>query len=406
MTLPTWEQAADQLAQLALPRTFQTHEVGPSIIGHVLAEDVRSVSPNPRFRMSAMDGWAIHLDDLGQGSNGVAIGNTVLAGMEATELMTGTTCAVMTGAPVPSSTAAVIPVEDGHEKDGRLYWDTPLRQGQHIRKQGEDFDTNQIILPTGTKLTPQHMVVLRTAGVQQVKVLKPVAITLIQTGNELAAADAPLGAASVWESTRECLVSSMQKLGPHHVTCRQVPDTQNALKTVVQQALTDGTSLIITTGGVSKGVADHVPDVAKALGATIVLHRLAMKPAKPLLVAIFPSGAILVGLPGNPVSQLIALQAAVFPLLLGQPMLRGMMMIKATLTDPCSGKTGFRTFIRGCISVSEKGHLQVQPLGGNESHRVANLATCNGWLHVVGDHAAGSLIDVSPFMETVWRLTA
>jgi molybdopterin biosynthesis enzyme len=67
---------------------------------------------------------------------------------------------------------------------------------------------------------------------------------------------------------------------------------------------------------------------------------------------------------------------------------------------------GFRTFIRGCLSVSDQGHLQVQPLSGNESHRVANLATCNAWLHVTGDHAAGSLIEVSPLLANTWRLTA
>jgi molybdopterin molybdotransferase len=376
------------------------------LLGQVLAEDVLAESSNPRFAMSAMDGWAIHPDDMNAGAGGLTVAGTVLAGMEAPKLEAGTTCAVMTGAPVPSQAAAVIPVEDVREDAGKLFWDVPLRDGQHIRAQGEDFKQGQLILPPGTRLLPQHLVLLRTAGVRQVKVLAPVAINLIQTGNELVEINKNLTAGSVYESTRDCLISTLNALGQHRMTCQQVQDTKEALKTALQQALGAGVQLILTTGGVSKGVADHVPDVAKALGATLMLHRLAIKPAKPLLVATFPSGAVLVGLPGNPISQLVALQAVVFPLLMGKPMLQGMSTIKATLTEPCAGKIGFRTFIRGRASVGEDGRLLVQPLTGNESHRVANLATCNAWLHVVGDHAAGSLLEVSPLLSTEWRLTS
>lgn len=404
MALSTWEQAAESLAHLHLSRTSQYCDVGMGLLGQVLAEDVLAESSNPRFAMSAMDGWAIHAKDINAGVGGLTIAGTVLAGMAAPNLKAGTTCAIMTGAPVPSQTAAVIPVEDVREQEGKLFWDIPLRAGQHIRAQGEDFKHNQPILPQGTRLLAQHLVLLRTAGVRQVKVLAPVAINLIQTGNELVEIDKNLAAGSVYESTRDCMVSALHQLDKCLITSQQVQDTKEALQAAMQQALDAGVQLILTTGGVSKGVADHVPDVAKALDATIVLHRLAIKPAKPLLIARFPNGAILVGLPGNPISQLVALQAVVFPLLMGKPMLQGMNTIKATLTNPCAGKIGFRTFIRGRTSVGEDGRLLVQPLTGNESHRVANLATCNAWLHVVGDHAAGSLIEVSPLLSTEWRL--
>lgn len=402
--LPTWHEAAQRLAHLKLPQTSIRKPLDATLVGRVLAEDVTAFSPNPRFRMSAMDGWAIHPEDMEAGSKRLVIQDTVLAGMAAPTLRPGTTCAVMTGAPVPHETCAVIPVEDAEASDGTLTWQDLLKAGQNIREQGEDFAEGQMLLHVGTVLYPQHLVLLRTAGIQEVDVYQASRVSLIQTGNELAEGDHPLHEGSVYESTRECIVESLRKLGPHPLTCQQVRDEKDSLSRAIGQALEDGNDLILTTGGVSKGVADHVPEVVKALGGDIVLHRLAIKPGKPLLVARFPSGAILVGLPGNPMAQLLACQAAVFPLLQGKPMLTGMMTAPATLLEPCKGKETFRTFLRGVVFVSAQGQLVVRPLAGNDSHRVRNLATCNAWLHATGSHAEGSLIEVSPFMDTQWRL--
>lgn len=402
--LPTWHEAAQRLAHLRLPQTSIRKPLDATLVGRVLAEDVTAFSPNPRFRMSAMDGWAVGLNDMEFGSKGLVIQDTVLAGMAAPALRPGTTCAVMTGAPVPRETCAVIAVEDAEASDGTLTWRGSLKVGQNIREQGEDFAEGQIVLPVGTMLCPQHLVLLRTAGIQEVDVYQGSRVSLIQTGNELAGGDHPLHESSVYESTRECLIESLRKLGPHPLTCRQVRDEMDSLSRAIGQALEDGNDLILTTGGVSKGEADHVPEVVKALGGDIILHRLAIKPGKPLLVARFPSGAILVGLPGNPLAQLLACQAAVFPLLQGKPMLTGMFTVPAILLEPCKGKETFRTFLRGEVSVSPRGKLVVRPLAGNDSHRVNNMATCNAWLHVAGTHAEGSLIEVSPFMDTQWRL--
>ncbi|WP_040498886.1 molybdopterin molybdotransferase MoeA [Hyphomicrobium zavarzinii] len=402
--LTSWEDASKRLEGLRVDVPATKEVVGPSVIGGRLAEDIRAKVSNPPFRMSAMDGWAVPVCCLDKGETGLVIGTTVLAGMEAPGLAAGKTCAVMTGAPVPVEAGAVIPVEDARVEEGRLYWKDKLTEGQNIRAAAEDFAFGDVLLKAGTTIAPHHLLMLRAGGVGTVSICGRIPVALIQTGDELCNGVARKPGFSVYESTRACLLHWLRKLGGGRVAWSEVHDTQGGLRKALEDTLAEGQRLIVTTGGVSKGVADFVPAVAASLGGEVLLHRLAIKPSKPLLVVRFPNGAVLVGLPGNPVSQVLGLQAVVAPLLRCLQPLKGMETHKAKLEDECGGRTGFRTFLRAVVRVSAEGRLVVRPLSGNESHRVSNLADCNAWIHVTGRHEAGSLVEVSPFVDTHWNL--
>lgn len=388
-TLCSWNDAVRLLHDIRLSSQIETVPLRHAL-GRRLAAPVYALSDSPRFRASAMDGWALQGDDLRDDRQGLTVTGSVLAGHPPLPLRRGETFAVMTGAPLPTEAAGVIPVEHARAEDGKLTWDTEAST-RHIREQGEDFRTGHPLLDQGVRISATHTLLLASAGVGHCDVFCKPTVALLTTGDELQAEPGPYG---IYDGTTTCLQALIAETGGDLRATAHLHDDLPATVAVLDQHLRAGTGLILTTGGVSKGMADFIPQAVTLLGGSVRLHRLAIKPAKPLLVATFPNGTVLVGLPGNPISQLVAFYLAVAPLLRGRAPL-DIDLHAARVGSDIEAKTGMLTFLRADLRC-ETTRLLAHVLPAQESHRVSNLATMQGWVLARGPLRAGETVDVLP----------
>lgn len=388
--LCSWEEAVALLRELRVKPKIVNVTLEQAI-GRRLAASVLAVSDYPRFRSSAMDGWALRAEDLQAGRQELIIAGRILAGDAPIGFGTGETVAVMTGAPLPPEAAGVVPAEYVTEQDGKLMWDTLAVSG-HIRAQGEDFGTSQLLLEADTLLTATGAMLLASAGVKQCTVYEKPQVAVLKSGDEVSSEPGPYG---IFDGTSACLKALIESSGGQLVSEVFMPDDLNKTIQAVENNVSNKIDIIITTGGVSQGVVDFIPKAVEALGGQIHLHRLAIKPAKPLLVATFPSGTILLGLPGNPVSQLVAFAIAALPLLQGRASLE-ITPTKARLTGDAKAKGPLLTFLRAQAAV-EDCVFTARVLSGQESHRVSNLAEANAWVLAHGPLSHGDTVDVLPF---------
>lgn len=389
-SLCTWPDAVAKLRNVRLGRTTENLPLEQAI-GHHLAAPVAAESDYPRFRSSAMDGWALHPDDLKDANQNLRVAGEILAGQNPLPLKRGECLRVMTGAPLPEEAGGVVPVEYAHIAEDKLVWDTdaPTR---NIRERAEDIRHGERLMEKDQCLTPTRAMLLASAGVQTCAVYAKPTVALLKSGDEIQAQPGPYG---IFDSTTACLQSLVTANGGHLHAPQSLPDDLSHTIAALSQQVEDGVSLILTTGGVSKGVADFIPQAVEHLGGTIHLHRLAIKPAKPLLLATFPNGTVLVGLPGNPLSQLVAYALAVVPLLVGRAPL-DITTHQARLGSEVLLKGNLLTFLRSEFLL-ENGRLVAHVLPSQESHRVSNLTQANGWILAHGTLAAGETVQILPF---------
>lgn len=301
---------ADRLAPIG------TESVGLSeAAGRILAEAVVADRPSPPCDVSAMDGYAIRLEDLGMGRLPVA--GEVIAGGEPPPLPPRAVLRIFTGAPIPPGCDAVVPREDVRELSDAIVLPEAfaLELGRHIRRRGENGQAGEIVVGPGTAISAGAAGALAAFGVSRPKVHRRVRVAILITGNEVHRPDAEVRPWQIRDSNGPALAAMLAPLpyielqGPRHV-----PDDPTALRTAAERLAGDADALLFT-GGVSMGDYDFVPDVLRAMGCEIVFHKLPIRPGKPVLGAVGPQGQAIVGLPGNPVSALITARRIAVPLL-------------------------------------------------------------------------------------------
>ncbi|RMH93788.1 molybdopterin molybdenumtransferase MoeA [Lysobacter pythonis] len=377
--------------------------------GRVLAEDVRATHALPPFDNSAMDGFGLRV------AAGVVPAGTALpvsarlaAGDGATVLAPGSACEIMTGARVPAGCDSVVPVEqvdvldrdaDGVPRTIRLCAD--VAQGQHVRRAGEDVAAGAILAPAGAWVTPALAMLLRGAAAHRVPVARRPRAALLNTGRELVDDERPLREGEIRNTNGPYLEARLREAGAEVVLRETVGDETMAFVEALGRALAAGAEVIVSTGAVSMGHYDFIPDALVAMGARIHFHKLRMRPGKPLLFAQLPGGALCFGLPGNPVSSAVGLRFFVEPALrrmLGMPAERPLML---PLAAPVAGKPGFTRYHKADVGIDGGGQARVHSLHGQESFRIRPLALANAWLELP-ESAEG--FD-SGVLAPVWPLT-
>lgn len=253
-----------------------------------------------------MDGYAVRLGDLASlEERSLPVSGTALAGSPPLELTAGTTCRVMTGAPVPLGTEAVIRREDMEEQVGSVRLLVPastIRDGENIRRRGENATTGDTLLEVGQRLGPQQLALIASVGRTQLSVFRPVRVAVATTGDELAEAGRAIENWEIRDSNGPLLESWLGGAG--WVECVErtaVADRLERIEQTVARMLETADALLLT-GGVSAGDADYVPEALRRCGVEIVFHRLPLRPGKPVLGGVGPAGQLVLGLPGNPVS--------------------------------------------------------------------------------------------------------
>lgn len=284
--------------------------------GRVLAQALSSPAELPVFDNSAMDGFALPTAGRGAtaGSEHV-IGGSVAAGEDAGGIAAGHAWEIMTGAGLPAGADAVVPIEQvdvlAHDgpRPSRIRLRTDLRAGQHIRRRGEDVALHDRVIAAGTVLRAAHLMLLAALGCARVQVVRRPRVALIATGRELVGDPAQLlQPGQIRDGTSSYLLSQLRAAGAEVVWHGQVGDDAAGFDPALAQARNAGADVILSTGAVSRGRYDFVPDALARHGAAVLFHKVAVRPGKPVLLARFEDGVLYVGLPGNPMASAAGLR--------------------------------------------------------------------------------------------------
>lgn len=269
--------------------------------GRILAEPTTADRDYPPFNRSAMDGFAIKSEDLGEINSFDIIGSLHAGDASSFELTAGKALKIMTGAPVPESANAVIRIEDCIINENSVSFSiNEVKPFNNISKQGEDASKGGVVLKEGTKIGHAEWSLLATVGHSQVSVFVKPKIAILTTGSELRLPNETVAPHQIRESNSFVLKGLLKRLDFEVETCELVHDDRELLTSRFTSVMDH--DIIILTGGVSMGDADYVPEILSKNGISKVFHKVAIKPGKPIWFGQKENGPTVFGLPGNPLS--------------------------------------------------------------------------------------------------------
>ncbi len=378
-----------------------------SALGRVLSEDVAAERGNPPWDNSAMDGYALRSEETrGAGKDSPVtlkvIYDLPAGGTPKGPVGKGEAVRIMTGAPVPEGADAVVMVERTQARGGEVLIFEETRHGANVRKSGEDFGAGELVIKKGAVVRPAEILMLATIGKAEVKVWKRPRAAVLSTGDELTPIDVPPSPGQITNSNGYAISALVEDAGAEAVNLGIARDTKESLTDKLAEAVKY--DCIITSGGVSVGDYDFVKDVLRELGSEMKFWKVAIKPGKPLAFGIIGAKPAF-GLPGNPVSSMVAFEQFVRPALMKMAGRKDIYRrtFPARLGAGIKKKPGRMNFLRGLLTVTEKGFF-VQPLEGQGSGMVSTMVRANAFIVVpekVSELKEGETVEVQPFDPSV-----
>lgn len=289
--------------------------------GRVLAQDVYGTVSLPPWDNASMDGFALRAADIrGAAASSpvmLRVVETVAAGQRGTRAIgPGEAVRIMTGAPVPDGADTVIRVEDTSSDAETVHVRDDRDAARNVRPRGEDVRPGRLVLAGGTPIGPAQVGVLASIGVRTPAVVRRPRVAILATGDELVPVEefARVEAGErIVSSNSYSLEAAVRAAGGEPVPLGIAPDDPRMLAERLRGA--EGCDMVVTSGGVSVGDFDYTRTVVEALGGTLSLWRVRMRPGAPVgFGRLF--GLPWLGLPGNPVSALVTFE------LFGRPLLR------------------------------------------------------------------------------------
>jgi molybdopterin molybdotransferase len=372
-------------------------------LGRVLAEDVISEEDRPSFDNSAMDGYAVHWEDIKDAPVELSVVGEIPAGAEETfELPKGCAVKIFTGAPIPKGATAVVPVEYTEAKNGKVLIKEAFKEGANIRRKGEELKAGEIVLQKGTILRHYEVGLLASLNKVQVEVSRKPRVAVLSTGDEIKDLGEPITKPSqIRTSNGYTLMAGISLAGgePHYLGI--VPDEPDKLKKVLSQL--EDYDVFITTGGVSMGDRDYIKTLVEEVGVKVHFHKVRIKPAKPILFGTYKEGkGLFFGIPGNPVSCAIAFDLIVKPALLKMQSAKDYMpkTLWAKLKRDFSRRDAERReFVRAFLSLEEQ-QLVCDFSPKLQSHMLTSYVGANCYMVVkegVKELKGGELVEVVLF---------
>ena len=380
-------------------------------VGSIVSEDIISEINVPPLDNSAMDGYAVIKDDLINADDENIIYLDVIEEIPAgsipkLSLSTGQASRIMTGAPIPSGSDAVVPFEDTNELENndksKIGIKISVKNLENIRKKSEDIKKGSIIIKKGSLITSATIGVMASIGLEKVSVIRKPIIGILSTGNELLEPGEKNQDGKIYNSNTYTLSSLVKEFGATPLIQKHALDKVEDLEKKLKK-LRD-VDLIVTSAGVSKGDYDIVKDVLDKNG-DINLWSVNMRPAKPLafgIITIDGKKIPLLGVPGNPVSAMIAFEKFgryAIDKMKGKP-LKNRPIIKANLESDIINHDGRRLYSRVKVIVDSSSKVIAIPIKNQSSgvltsmHEANGLAICPSDIDIL---KKGEKIDVEMF---------
>ena len=358
--------------------------------GRVLAEDVVAGVDLPPFASSAMDGFAIRAADV---PGRLPVVHRIPAGLPAARALAGgEAMQISTGGAVPDGADSVVQLELVVEKDNDIEVAAPVPEGANVRPAGGDIRAGDPLLGTGTALGAAQIGALAAAGVTEVSCGRRPLVAVLSTGTELRPPGVALGPGQIYESNGPMLAAALRAAGALVDAIPPVLDDEDAHRAALARGLE--ADVLVTSGGVSVGPHDLVRRVLGELGVTEDFWGVSVRPGKPLAFGT-RADTLVFGLPGNPVSALVAVELFVRPALRALQGLEPGPHYERGRLAAALRRNERRDELARARRGREGDEVVLQPVTGQESHMIARAAGADALVLVPrgdGELAAGSVV--------------
>jgi molybdopterin molybdotransferase len=361
-------------------------------LGRVLAEPVVAGREIPPWDNSSMDGYAVHAADTRRASEGrpttLTVAGEVAAGTVARDTLgPAQAYRILTGAPLPPGSDAVVPQEQVRRDGAQLLLTHPVQPGAYVRRRGEDIRAGDRILEPGTLLRPAALGVLAALGRAQVRVYQRPRVAVLSTGDELVAPEAPLGPGQIPDSNTYTLCGLVAEAGAIPLSLGIARDRREELVERLRRGLE--ADVLVTSAGVSVGDRDLVREAIETLGAHLDFWKVNMRPGKPLTFGQVGDSAgarLFFGLPGNPVSCMVTFELFVRPALrrMGGHRVLERPRVRAKALDAIDNPGSRPGYLRVRLE-PVPGGLGARPTGEQGSAILRSMLLADGLAVVPGD---------------------
>ncbi len=387
--LLTREEALALVLERARPLAAEDVPLADAV-GRVVADTARAQVDLPPFPSSAMDGFAVRAADT---PGRLPVVGRIAAGRPAERLLeAGEAMGIATGGVVPDGADAVVPIERVVDHGDSIDAES-VNNADNVRPVGGDVRRGDAVVEPGMRLGPAQVGALAAAGVASVVCARRPRAVVLPTGTELRTPGEPLRPGEIYESNGHILDGQLRSVGAEVTRLPVVADDEAATRTALERGLE--ADVLVTSGGVSVGPHDLVRRLLAELGAEEVFWRVAVKPGKPVAFAVRGS-TLVFGLPGNPVSSLVAFELFVRPALRALqgesapgPRWRPGRLARTVRRD------GARDELVRARSSVDGDAIAVEPLRGQDSHMIVRAAAADALVLVPrgdGEVAEGSSV--------------
>lgn len=348
----------------------------------VLAEDVTSEIDIPHYNRAAMDGYAVRSEMVRAASR--ANPAILKVGEEARW--------VHTGDAVSAEFDAVVKVEDTEEFDGMIAVYKAVRKYENVGLAGEDVRQGDVIARKGEILRAHHLALLRSAGIEEVRVFRRPRALVIPTGDELVRPGERLVEGKVYESNGIMVSAYLREWGAEVDVADIVPDSRTAIEDALSEV--KDYDIVVTTGGTSVGKRDMLFPVLSDLGE-VLFRGIALRPGKPTIAAVIDSVPVL-ALPGFPAACVASAYLLLKPAVKSMLHVSGEMSFTARLSESVYSKAGFTSFVRLNVDFST---MTAQPISSYGSGILSSITKANGYT-IIDENTevveAGEIVRVYP----------
>ncbi len=383
-------EAKRKIEEAFYPKTLGIDEV-PLLkaVGRVLAEDVVSPVNVPPFHRSTVDGYAVKAEDTFSAEEDnpailERIGRVNVGEISGLAVEEGSAVEIVTGAPLPANADAVVMIENTTQKNGEIFVYKSVVKDENVMTMGSDIQKEETVLEHGIVLSSREVGVLAALGFAQVNVFKRPKGAIVSTGAEIVEPGTPLSSGKIYDINSYTLSAAVSESGGDTVIFGIVQDDDEKLLRKTLKKAMESADLVITSGGVSVGPKDIVPQIVDELGEPgLLVHGVAVKPGKPVAVAIV-NGKPIFSLPGHPTSSLLMFHLIVRPTLLklaGKKQ-KHHTTVKAITAEKLFSARGRRTFITVTLSPDNVDGWLAIPVPTGQSGAITTLAKADGYVEL------------------------